>query len=500
MFKPEYAEIHYKFKLPWSLLYKKEPEIIVDAPFQIVPGKSVKLFLIIREGNRFPVFLKNFSADFICGKTRIRKWQPLNELVNSAFRFIEIDCGKMPAGNYTVETQVQIKINGKEKCIHRFNLSGLTTTPLRICVLQNPIPKPAGFIAGETHAHTYISADPVEFGASPAVLQKAAKSVGLDFVFCTDHSYDFAFDENDYMIRADANVRFEKLRKEIAALAPSPSLIAGEEISAGNSQNKNVHLLFPGNPFYVPGEGDCGRKWLNNKPTLSIAEIVNKTNLPCIAAHPKETMSRLERFIFRRGDWSANDLQKNSKNPIVALEFWNGSRDAGFYRGKNFWISELEKGNFILPFGGNAAHGDLNEFTGVQIPLFRLKRSHAHIFGKVRTVLFGENPLKLFCGMNLYVTDGPALWWTTSQSEVTFHFLSNSDFGSQKSIRIFGKKFSDEKEKEIEKIDFQKISEFELTISLARKDFQYLRAEAETENGNFALTSACPANADNVHT
>ena len=83
MFKPEYAEIHYKFKLPWSLLYKKEPEIIVDAPFQIVPGKSVKLFLIIREGNRFPVFLKNFSADFICGKTRIRKWQPLNELVNS---------------------------------------------------------------------------------------------------------------------------------------------------------------------------------------------------------------------------------------------------------------------------------------------------------------------------------------------------------------------------------------------------------------------------------
>ena len=32
--KLHYAETHFKFKLPWSLLYKPWPEILVDAPFQ----------------------------------------------------------------------------------------------------------------------------------------------------------------------------------------------------------------------------------------------------------------------------------------------------------------------------------------------------------------------------------------------------------------------------------------------------------------------------------
>lgn len=504
IFDPDYAEMHYKFKLPWSLLYRKEPEIILDAPFEIVPGEDLELFIIIREANRFPVTLESFEAVFSGNGERFSRKMELGEFVKEPFRFIPIPCGKLPPGNFNVEAFVDITIGKKRKRIRRFNLTGLKKNPLRIAVLKAPIPKPEGFIAGDTHVHTSVSADPVEFGASPAVLQRAAKAVGLDFVFCTDHSYDFAFREDNYMIRTDAATRYEKLRSEIAQLPEYPKLIAGEEISAGNSEGKNIHLLFPGNAFFVPGEGDCGRKWLHNKPTLSISQIIAKTTLPCFAAHPMEPMGKLERFIFRRGNWSEKDLQKNSTNPIAGLEFWNGSRDAGFEQGKKFWISELEKGNFLLPLGGNDAHGDLNEYTGVRIPLFKLKQSRSHIFGYVRTVVKGSHPISAFRGNNLYVTDGPALWWTEESSAILFHFKSSPDFGKLKTLSIFAQKNQAEnaplQQESNVFFPIKKISDYEATVAVSRKGFRYVRAESETTCGRFALTSACPLISDNVHT
>ncbi len=506
IFSPDYAEMHYKFKLPWSLLYRKEPEIIIDAPFQIVPGENITLFIVVREANRFPVTLESFDVTFTDGDFYftdggfyIKKVLKLRQKIAEPFCFIPIDCGKLPPGNYKVKAAVEVSIGKRKKRIRRFNLTGLRKSPLRIRVLKENIPKPKGFIVGDVHAHTYYSADPVEFGASPAVLQQAAKAIGLDFVFCTDHSYDFAFEKDDYMVRADAKARYEALRKEISELPKYPQMIAGEEISAGNAQGKNVHLLLPGHPEYIPGEGDCGRNWLRNSPTLSIPQIVSKTELPCFAAHPKETMGRIERFIFNRGDWNAADLQKESENPIRGLEFWNGSRDKGFELGRKFWISELERGNFLLPLGGNDAHGDLNEYTGVKIPLLRLKRSRAHVFGYVRTVIQGENALKAFQNANLYVTDGPALWWDSDGENVLFHFKSSEDFGALKSFNVFAQDISNKHERPLE-ISPERISEFEATCRIPLQGFRYVRAEAETDSGRFALTSACPATPNNVHT
>lgn len=499
IFAPDYAEMHYKFKLPWSLLYKREPEIIVDAPFQVVPGESVPLFLVVREANRFPVVIENFTAKFFRADFQREISIPVQENVETPFRFLAIDCGKFPPGEYRVEAAVEIRIGKKRKTVKRFNLTGLKPTPLAIRVLSENIPKPEGFIAGDVHAHTYYSADPVEFGASPKVLQRAAKTVGLDFVFCTDHSYDFAFQKEDYMIRTDAAARYEALRSEIFALDKFPKMIPGEEISAGNRRGENVHLLIPGHPSYIPGDGDCGRKWLNNRPTLSIPQIVERTLLPCFAAHPKETMGKLERFIFRRGDWEEADLQKGTKNPIRGIEFWNGSRDKGFSLGKKFWISELEKGNFVLPLGGNDAHGDLNEYTGVKIPLFKLKRSRAHIFGYVRTVVEGKDPISAFRGMNLYVTDGPALWWKHENGEVLFRFKSSPDFGRLERLTVFAQKSPGESERPAEIVP-QKNGDYECNCRISLKNFRYVRAEAETDSGRFALTSACPAMPDNAHT
>lgn len=501
IFSPDYAEMHYKFKLPWSLLYKKEPEIILDAPFQIVPGENITVFIVVREANRFPVTLESFSATFTAPGFRLEKIRELQKKVAEPFRFFSVDCGKFPPGKYEVEASVKISIGSRKKRIRRFNLSGLKNSPLRICVLKESVPKPEGFIAGDVHAHTHYSADPVEFGVSPAVLQKAAKAVGLDFVFCTDHSYDFAFEESDYMVRADAKARYEALRKEISELPDCPRMIAGEEISAGNAQGKNVHLLLPGHPEYIPGEGDCGRKWLDNRPTLSIPRILSETKLPCFAAHPKETIGWLERLIFNRGDWESADLQRNSENPIRGLEFWNGSRDRGFKLGREFWISELERGNFLLPLGGNDAHGDLNEYTGVKIPLLRLKRSRSHIFGYVRTVIEGKDALNAIQTQtaSLYITDGPALWWERDGEDVLFHVKSSEDFGEIKSFTVSGQSASCEHERPLA-ISPERISGIEATCRISLSGFRYVRAEAETVLGRFALTSACPAMPGSVHT
>ena len=47
--KPQYAETHFKFRLPWSLLYRPWPEIIVDAPFQFIPGAEPTLWIVVPE-------------------------------------------------------------------------------------------------------------------------------------------------------------------------------------------------------------------------------------------------------------------------------------------------------------------------------------------------------------------------------------------------------------------------------------------------------------------
>ena len=414
--KLRYAETHFKFKLPWSLLYKPWPEIIFDAPFQFVPGVEPYLWIVVRDADRFPATIK--SAEIVL-KARTQNAQQdalllqnaqqtqdvpqpdiiickeLNIEVREQMRFIPLALGKIPAGSYDAHCKLTVEREGKSQTFERWNLPRLKPIPLRFKVLIEKPPIATGYAAGEMHCHTHYSADHVEYGATPEVLQLAAKAVGLDFVNCTDHAYDFAFTQEDYTKEADSPVpRFQKLREEIAALPVKdengndmPLMLAGEEVSAGNSKGENVHMTVLAPEGYLPGLGDCGRYWLENRPTRSIKQILNMTGAHCFAAHPFQQMGLLEKFIFRRGYWKPEDLQLNNKHTIRGLQFWNGVRDEGFKLGREFWINELGKGNYLLPIGGNDAHGDLNSMTAVELPLLTLKHTRAHIFGNVRTVI-----------------------------------------------------------------------------------------------------------------
>ena len=534
--KLRYAETHFKFKLPWSLLYKPWPEIIFDAPFQFVPGVSPYLWIVVRDANRFPTTIK--TADILLkhnienafDNTLEKTSQPdisihkdLDIEVREQMHFIPLPLGEIPAGTYEVFCKLTVERDGKTQTFERWNLPRLKPVPLRIKVLNEALPIAPGYAAGEMHCHTHYSADHVEYGATPEVLQLAAKAVGLDFVNCTDHAYDFAFTQEDFTKEAESPVpRFQKLREEIAALPSKdengedlPLLLAGEEVSAGNSKGENVHVTVLAPEGYLPGLGDCGRYWLNNKPTLSIKQVLSMTKAHCFAAHPFQQMGLLEKFIFRRGYWKPEDLNwAPQKHAIRGLQFWNGIRDEGFKLGREFWINELGKGNYLLPIGGNDAHGDLNSMTAVDLPLISLKHTRAHTFGNVRTVVRIEDSVipnenataipngvrdpatlnEAFAGDNCYITDGPALWWERDGKNIIFHARSNKETGGGfRYIRIYGRQVLPNGKLALEEeimIGSLVAAPDHADIPVATFGHAYVRAECETATGKFALTSA----------
>ena len=542
--KLRYAETHFKFKLPWSLLYKPWPEIIFDAPFQFVPGVSPYLWIVVRDANRFPTTIKTaeillkHNIENAFDNTLEKTSQPdisihkdLDIEVREQMHFIPLPLGEIPAGTYEVYCKLTVERDGKTQTFERWNLPRLKPVPLRIKVLDEALPIAPGYAAGEMHCHTHYSADHVEYGATPEVLQLAAKAVGLDFVNCTDHAYDFAFTQEDFTKEAESPVpRFQKLREEIAALPSKdengedlPLLLAGEEVSAGNSKGENVHVTVLAPEGYLPGLGDCGRYWLNNKPTLSIKQVLSMTKAHCFAAHPFQQMGLLEKFIFRRGYWKPEDLNwAPQKHAIRGLQFWNGIRDEGFKLGREFWINELGKGNYLLPIGGNDAHGDLNSMTAVDLPLISLKHTRAHTFGNVRTVVRikdsvipnenatvipNENatvipngvrdPATLneaFSGDNCYITDGPALWWERDGKNIIFHARSNKEMGGGfRYIRIYGRQVLPNGKLALEEevmIGSLVAAPDHADIPVATFGHAYVRAECETATGKFALTSA----------
>ena len=516
--KLRYAETHFKFRLPWSLLYRPWPEIIVDAPFQFIPGEEPTLWIVVRDAHRFPTLIEKAEIN---GKNF-----DLNIQAEEQFSFYPIKLGHLEAGVHELNCRIYAKRTSEDgkscatKIFNRWNYPGLKPKPLKIHVLAEQPPKAPGFVAGEMHCHTRFSCDHVEHGASPAVLQQAAKAVGLDFVSCTDHAYDFAFTEEDYTKEAPSPApRFQALRDEIASLPAGegmPLLLAGEEVSAGNSKGENVHMLAFAPDSYLPGLGDCGRNWLENKPTFKIPKLLEMTEAHCFAAHPMQPMGLLEKFIFRRGYWSHKDLNLEARHKIRGIQFWNGIRDEGFKLGRQWWIEELGKGNYLLPIGGNDAHGDLNDTTSVATPLFTLRHTRDHIFGKVRTVV-KEDPRSepgmtktqltrealnaAFAGDNCYITDGPALWWERAEIHgskgIIFHARNTADFGGGfRYIRIFGRRYlSNGKLSPNEEICKESLvaARANSDIEVYFDNFAYLRAECETATGKFALTSAARA-------
>lgn len=502
----EYAETHYKFRLPWSPLHRPWPEMIVDAPSLVVPGESVPLFLCIHDAHLFPVRLRAVRVVVRGGGQMHLAEEAFDTRLDSPFHWIDLPWpGPVIEGENLVDVLFEVEDSkGRRRKFLNHNLPGLAQTSLSVLRLSQPLPFPTGWISGDLHAHTVWSEDPVEWGGDPHVLGCAAKSMGLGFWAATDHSYDFAWAHPDWMRPADPMERFSKFRQSLAGNHDGQSIVLpAEEVSCGNRQGRNVHLLVLDHPEYIPGQGDGGRHWLQNRPDLSLAQVLERistSGAPAFAAHPLPGIGMVERLLFRRGEWGLPDLLPG----IHGLQFWNGHADDDFMRGRGLWVADLVLGGRRLPIAGNDAHGDLNRATQVSTPLLSLRQSQQHRFGHARTWIHMEEPPSreairraLSSDTPCVLSDGPWLSLRVADASreaersvrgVDLDASSLTEFGKISVVRLYAHVRGAAREELV--LDAAPVSlEWSHHLDVP-PGADYLRAEAATSKGRRALTRA----------
>jgi hypothetical protein len=503
-----YAETHYKFKLPWSPLFKRWPEVFLDGPSFCIPGVKPIFYLVVKDGDYFPIRVLDIELLIQGEGGQSRKLRlELNSAVSDNLRFIPLDIDFSGlTGKLAFNGRISIEnAKGARRSFLNANYPGISPSPLQLHLLADPLPYPADWHGGELHCHSDYSNDPVEFGAPLEALQTAGTALGMGYVVCTDHSYDFYYDRRRYMQRIDPDANFQAYRSEALALnaqnVPKGAtlLIPGEEVSCGNHLGENVHLLVAGHEDFLPGLGDGGRRWLNNQPDLRIEEVLGRLrNAPCFAAHPRSRIGSLERFIFRRGMWHEQDLALTAQgNNIAGLQFWNGHRGRDFLEGREFWISQLLSGKRISPIGANDAHGDLNRNIGVKTPLFSLYQNRNHVFGHVRTVVHARE--RSIAGIqaglasgNLFCTDGPCLRLDREAAGIRLHGKSIRDYGAFDKVTVFAGNRGGAGESVVKIWRWDAANPGPMGFSEAvdaPAGAAYLRAEGRTAEKRFALTA-----------
>lgn len=500
-----YAETHFKFKLPWSPIYRRWPEIFIDGPSFCVPGVKPVFYLAVKDGDFFPVRVKEIELLLTWpGGSRKHTLNPdFTPGSNLVFHPLEIDFTGC-TGQVSILARITAeKPGGARRTFVNANFPGIPPSPLLITFLASPLPYPAGWHGGELHCHSDYSNDPVEYGAPLSVLQEAGRALGMGYVVCTDHSYDFYYNRRRYMERIDPNANFREYREEALALnrglagGSGTVVIPGEEVSCGNYLGENVHLLVAGHPEFLPGLGDGGRRWLNNQPDLRIEEVLERIGgTPAFAAHPRSRIGGLERFIFRRGMWHERDLRPNARiRGVDGLQFWNGNRGNAYADGRAFWVDRLLRGERISPIGANDAHGDLNRCIGIKTPLFSLYHNRNHVYGHVRTVVkTEEHSLEgIQAGLaaaRLVCTDGPFLDLDSRAGGIRLAGATTVDFGSFTKATVWAGRRGETKEIKVQAWGWESGGPMDFSEAVsAPAGAAYIRAEAETAGGRFALTA-----------
>lgn len=502
-----YAETHYKFRLPWSPLWRPWPEMVVDAPWCAIPGRDVPLFLAVHDAHRFPVVLREVRVVVRAGGRMHKETRSMDLPLDQPFHWIALPWpGPTIPGQNLVDVAFEIEDSkGRRRRFLNHSLPGLASTTLEILRLESPFPFPDGWTSGDLHCHTTWSEDPVEWGGDPRVMTDAARCMGMGFWAATDHGYDFAWDHPDWMRPTDPVAKFERFRASLPHEAPGePVVLPSEEVSCGNSQGRNIHLLLIDHPEYVPGQGDGGRRWLRNKPDLSIPQVLElaaSQGSPAFAAHPRPGIGLAERLLFRRGMWESTDLHPG----LGGIQFWNGGVGRDFVQGKAFWVADLLAGNRRMPIAGNDAHGDLNRATQVKTPLVSLRQSKAHRFGHARTWIHLDQPptradlrRALREGAPAALSNGPSLALKapgsrhqatrSDGSDLVLEAASLAEFGRIDKFRVYAQIGTEPRETLVAEHSPASLSVQERIALPARTT--YVRAELQTMGGYRALTGA----------
>ncbi len=500
-----YTEIHYHLRYLYPLYYRREPEIITDFPKRLVFSRSstLPLLFIIKDSHLFPVKILKLIIEINHNMGIKRHVITLNQDFNSKY-FSEI----YPLNLDNVEKEQTLSINvqieysknkRKRKCIND-NYSSLNTPPYQVYYTETGNTYPPDWFAGEAHYHSDFTEDQVEFGADIPSTATLAKQMGLDWFFVTDHSYDLDDKLDSYLTNDPDLPKWHSMQKTaLAEDSPELRIIPGEEISIGNSQNRNIHLLSINHPEFIEGYGDGAEKWFDNKPLHNISEINLKhsqDNL-FIAAHPHEQIPWIQKITLNRGTW---DLQDFLKAGITHLQLINSSNFHEMEKNVIYWKSLLLKKYKFLLLAGNDAHGNFNVLRQIKSPFLKLYHERKQIFGSMMTVFnYPENnPVAGLKQGRVFVTNGPFLDFSVSQGETTVYVGQSCSLRGKITLNIQANSF--EEYGNIKKIilhqgfyqnkeinQFLDITSPSLEIEVSKPC--YLRLSLYTANKGIALTN-----------
>lgn len=427
-FKPEfllpiilYAETHYKFKGIYSRLIKNEPEIVADAPFRIEPGHAIPVLLIVKDSHRFPIQILDVMAEVISGnQILLKKTFHLDQLIKQEkfwYRIFYIDPIKDYFGSVEIDVKIKIKVSEKIQIYRNDNYRISSHNPLKVYLAKDPLPRFEGWYFGDFHYHSNYTEDQVEFGAPLKATVEMAKAIGLNFFAVTDHSYDLDDHEDSWVENAHSIPKWHKLWEEVEKLNSSLNdfiILPGEEISAGNHRNRNVHLLIINSQKFFPGKGDSAEHWFRTKPDLSIERILSQLDdqVLAIAGHPEMPTPFLQWLLICRGSWGWQDFQHNR---LDGFQIWNGEYNNSFYHGSTLWVKLLLEGKRLNLIAGNDAHGNFNRFRQIEFPFFTFRESYSQIFGNMWTGVKGikalnqQNLIQAVKCNHTLVTNGPII-------------------------------------------------------------------------------------------
>jgi len=402
-----YAEIHYRFKFIPSRLFYRQPEIIADAPHRIEPGQPLPVLLLVKDANRFPLELQAVTAYIRPNpQTHQSNLHVLRftlfdspEKINSPlwWRTFVIDIPDDWRGKIGhVNVEIIYRCTSRQFRCYNDNHAGTSHAPLRVCLANALLPTVPNFWHGELHCHTDATSDQVEFGAPVEAMVELAKAQGLNFFAATDHSYDLDDLPDNYLENDPQLRKWHALQERIKRCNAQDRdfvIIPGEEVSAGNSRRRNVHLLVFNSSQFFPGSGDSAERWLRTEPEMAIGDILAQLDDEALAfaAHPEAPAPILERLLLRRGKWEKPDYQHQRLN---GLQIWNGA-PAGMEDGVARWRELLLGGKKLFIIAGNDAHGNFNRFRQVGIPHLKMREHHGHLFGRTCTAVLLDAKLSL---------------------------------------------------------------------------------------------------------
>ena len=502
-------------RLP-SLLFRKQPEILFDAPSRINPDRPIPLFLIIRDAHRFPVTIDEVILRMVSGDGRERTARfPYGGLrVSEPMWWDSFNLMPEGAGKLCIHPRLVLRDGKHFRIVEADNYPGSSRRPLTVTISPTGFPTAKGWYHGDVHCHSFFTADQVEFGAPMELSALGAYCLGLDWIAVTDHSYDLDDPEDNYLATDPTLVKWRLMREKAALLNESLEMftvIPGEEVTCRTRDGGNCHLLALRSERFIRGSGDSGERGLSTATERSIgeaaAECMEWGGLAC-AAHPLEDPSLPERLFLNRRPWKLTDLETTG---VTALQIHNGIRDRGYRKGMYAWVELLLRGKRVFAFGGSDSHGDMNRRRAVHIPFISLRESDEHILGGVRTVVYSRSRsdadiLDALSNGQVQVTEGPFIDLTVERPEYTARpgdvvsgeyqllsavFKSTPEFGLLRRGRILAGARGEKRERVLTVLDTQFRGEYhhEFTGKVFFNRLMYIRAECETDSGRFCFTN-----------